>query len=185
MERMQKFKERSKLADHTHLTVRAQDFKDHCWKTFRAFGAFREAILLDRIKDGKLNPDIEGKMARGFADNVVTNLEKGIERIGCQGIALMPGVINGLPGGGLRVSFDITIPGEEDSGPKKSVVDTVMPVNSMVIGLIREDGLATPLALSPGLMLLQHGSGHICNGYDHRTDFAKDFERLLTPMSYI
>ena len=185
MERKQLFREKSKLASQVHITVGAEQFRDYSWKTFRAFGAFREALLLDRVKDGKLQPDIESSMARGFADRVFANLQKGIEVVGCEAIVLMPSVINGLPGGGANVSFSITIPGEESAGPEKSVADTVMPINSIAIGLIREDGLATPVAFSTGLMLLQHGGGHMCNGYDHRTDFAGDFKTWLRPASYI
>lgn len=185
MTRLQLFREKSRFAEHAHRTVGPENTKGYIWRSFRAFGAFREAILLEQKKDGNYIADIDGRMARDFADMVLANLEKGVESAGCETLALMPSIIRALPGGGLKVGFDITIPGNEDSGPKKSAVDTVVPVNSIAIGLVREDGLTTPLAFSLGLMLLQHGDGHMLGGYDHRTDFQKDFSNWLKPGSFI
>ncbi len=150
------------------------DLRDNIWRTFRAYGAFREGLLLERFDgEGKLVMDVGSRMAEGFADMVTANLVRGLASIGCGACMLSPAVIDRLPGGGMRVGYLIREIG--GSGKERQALDTVMPTNSFVLGLIREDGLANPLAISPGLMLIQGSGTMSCGGYDHETDFVREF----------
>ena len=100
--------------------------------------------------------------ARVFANTLVANMKTGAESLGYELCDLQPIVINGLPGGTATPAAD-----------------------SAAVGVIREDGLVSPVVFSHKFILTQGDGTFHAGGYDVDTNFEALFRDQLTPKSFV
>ncbi len=158
--------------------VRQEPWRESARATFRSFATMRESA-----RRGGLNIDesvafCKGPVAEEFAGKVVSGLETAAARdyiAGCTNFSICeldPRVVQGLdrPYWGGADNSDAFVFGS---------------ANSFVLGLVRADGLVTPVVFNDRAVLVQKGYGPTATLYDGSTDFARLLRDNLTPRSFV
>lgn len=152
--------------------VKSEPWRESAAYYFRSFATMRESVRKGGLSTDESIAFCKGPVAGEFAEKVVSGLETAARATGCNICELTPQVVRGLPGAG----------GEIGANADAFVFGST---NSVVLGLVRADGLVTPVAFNDRAVLVQKGHGPTAVLYDQGTDFARLLNDNLTPRSFV
>ena len=159
--------------------VKPEPWRDGAAYAFRSFATIREGVRrgsrLDREESVAF---CQGPAAGEFAEKIAVGLEAAGKAVGCDTVCeLTPQVVSGLP----KIHGQMMPVGADNAD-----AFVFGSMNTVVFGLVRADGLVTPVVFNDrGAVLVQKGHGPFATLYDEQTDLARLLKDNLTPRSFV